>query len=38
MNDISTLLVIYTYNVVCPGMLFVKVLEGNTGKEIFHKI
>lgn len=38
MNDITTLLVIYTYTVVCQGILRAKVLKGKTGKEIFHKI
>lgn len=34
MNDTNTLLVIYTYNVVCPGMVFVKILEGTLVKKL----
>lgn len=38
MNEVTTLLVMCTHNVGCQGMLFAKILEGRTSKDIFNKL
>lgn len=37
MNDITALLVIYTYRTDCQGMLFAEGLEGRTGEKKFQQ-